>query len=44
MTVGERITMAREALGLSKGQFAKKMNVSYQDRSGGLFYVRNYRF
>lgn len=30
MTVGERIAMAREALGLSKGQFAKKMNVSYQ--------------
>ena len=30
MTVGERIGMAREALGLSKGQFAKKMNVSYQ--------------
>ena len=44
MTVGKRIAMAREALGLTKGQFAKKMNVSYQDRSGGLFYVRNYRF
>lgn len=30
MSVGKRIATAREVLGLTKGQFAKKMNVSYQ--------------
>lgn len=30
MGVGKRITLAREALGLTKTQLSKKMNVSYQ--------------
>lgn len=30
MSVGKRIALAREALGLSKTQLSKKMNVSYQ--------------